>query len=154
MVSMSFFMLLSILIIITLNSPINYPPPFQLVLLLENFFVLSLGSYLSIFPFWLPLCACFYVLDRSANSGADQSQTLLVSGPGQPVWGYQRSTAPSAGPGYVQKNKTEHQAWLLPAPGSGEGKLKVQSSQRSSSARFSVGLISECLPAALFSSRT
>ena len=65
--SMSLFMLLSILIIITLNSLINCLSPFHLVLL-ENSLVLSFGVCFFVFPFWMLLSVCFYVLGKSAKT--------------------------------------------------------------------------------------
>ena len=58
---MSFFMLLSILIIITLNSLINCLLPFTLALFLEISPVLLFGARFFISLFWLPLCVFFYV---------------------------------------------------------------------------------------------
>ena len=55
MVSTSFFMLLSILINIILNSLTNCLSPFHLALL-ENSLVLSFGVCFFVFPFWLILC--------------------------------------------------------------------------------------------------
>ena len=46
---------------------INCLPPFHLVLLLENTFVLSFGVCFFVFLFWLLLCICLYVLDDSAR---------------------------------------------------------------------------------------
>ena len=68
MVSMSFSMLLHILITITMTSisyklhcAISFGPFF-----LEISPVLSYGACFFVAPFWLPLCVCFYVLGRSA----------------------------------------------------------------------------------------
>ena len=43
-------------------------PPFFLVLFLELCSVLSFGTCFFVFPFWLPTCVSFYVLNRAAMS--------------------------------------------------------------------------------------
>ena len=153
MVSMSFFMLLSILIIITLNTLINCLSPFLLVLL-ENSLVLSFGTCFFIFPFRLPLCVCFYVLGRTHPC---LRQTLSVTGPGEPVSSYQQSiqlVSPSAGPGYAQK-----EPGCIPRPPFTSIR-PVGGSANASAPRdlslpegFLLGLKSESLPAVLFSNR-
>ena len=65
---MSFFMLLSVLIIITLNSLSDKLfTSISFSVLLENFLVLSFGACFFVFAFWPPLCISFYVLGRPAK---------------------------------------------------------------------------------------
>ena len=65
---------------------------FHLVFL-EDSLVLSFEVCFIVFPFWLPLGVCFYVIGRSARRWCTPSQTLPMTGHGQPVWSYQPSTA-------------------------------------------------------------
>ena len=93
MVSMSSLMMLSILVIITLNSlsdkllaPISSSFPSG-----EFSYSFILGVCLSILAVSLCLFPCIRLVCK--DSGVDLCQTLLVTGPGQPVWSYQWSTA-------------------------------------------------------------
>ena len=67
-VSMSLFMLLSILITITLNCISDkWFASIYLVIHLEDSLVLSSRVCFFVVPFWLPLFVCFYMFGRSAK---------------------------------------------------------------------------------------
>ena len=76
------------------------------------------------------------------DSGAGSSQTLPVTGPGQPMWSVSNPpcTAPRGGPGFVQKGPGCSPRPAFASTGPGEGQQKSQSSQQTASAcRPSVG---------------
>ena len=146
-------MLLDILIVFTLNSLSDkLLASFHLVFL-ENCLTLSLGTYFPVFPFWLLLCICFFLLGRlqrlwctpKSNPACDWTwATCLELSVTHSMW------LPLPGLGVCRKNKIVHQGQLLLAPGLGTHQLKPQSSQQSSSAcRLSIRLISERLPTVL-----
>ena len=83
---------------------INCLSPFHLGLLLENSLVLSFGVCFFVFPFWLPLCVCFCVLDKSAKTLVQtyvRCCLWLALGNLFGAISDPQHVAPSAGPGYV-----------------------------------------------------
>lgn len=61
------------------------------------------------------------------DSGAGQSETLTVTGPGQPLCSFKQSSLWMflLCLGMHGKDQTKHQGWLLPAPGLGSRSAKV-----------------------------
>ena len=106
MAFMSFIILLNILIISSLNYLINCLPPFQLALLLENSLILLFGVSFIVFPLWLLLCMCFYVVGRSARTLVQAFVRCCQCLAQINLFGAISDTqcvAPSAGPVCVQK---------------------------------------------------
>ena len=139
-------MLLSIFIIITLNSLINCMPPFHLALVLESSLVLSFGVCFFVFPLWLLLCICFYALGRSTKilvqAFVSHSLWMALDRLFGAIIDLQHMTF-SAEPECVQKEPgcTLRLAFTR----LGEGQLKPQSSQKSAfawrlSVRLSLGI--------------
>ena len=94
-----------IFIRITLNSLTNCLPPFHVVLL-ENCIVRSFGVCFFVFPFWLLLCTCFYVLGRSAKTLVQTFVRHCMCLTLVNLYGtisYPQLVTSSAGPGRVHK---------------------------------------------------
>ena len=126
---MSFFILLSILIIVTLN--------FLCDKLLDSISTSSSGEFSCSFIWGLFLClpilaASLYLFlcirQICKDSDVGLCQMLPVTGPGQPsVW------LPLLGLFVCRKNQFAHQGWLFYALGPGKGQLKSHRAPRNPS---------------------
>ena len=109
-------------------------PPFHLSFLLDNFLILSCKTCFFGFPFWLPLCAFFCVLGRSAKAPVQayvQHCLWVALGNLFGAISDPQLVASSPRPRCMLNEQSWAHSWLLPAQGLQEGQLNSQSTQSS-----------------------
>ena len=122
MIPMSFFMLLSILIIITINyTSYKFLASFSFSSFSEELSCSFIWVLFFVFPFWLLLCICFYDLvdlqilwcKLVSNVACDWSWAMCLE-----LSAIHSLWLPLLGLGMSRKNQADHLGWLLFTAGS------------------------------------